>query len=235
MDPAELLIDLLAFFPRTPQEAWEAAIARELIPQAWAEDPRHGFECIFCAPRRTLPALADCGICRGERLVPYPQYAALFEAILKDPGAFSRVEALAFEVPGTVNQLYASYGPAKTLPPIESVTWAYNPFLGLDVPLEIREPDLRGATLYKRQWREGGNGGWILEHVHADGEIWRNCPFARDWLNEDELAPLAEIVRLGARFGFWGTKDLFDRDLPLTSRQKAGAILQWHGLDNTTA
>jgi hypothetical protein len=167
--------------------------------------------------------------------VPYPQDGALFAAILKDPDAFSRVEALAFEVPGTVNQLYASYGPAKTLPPIESVTWGYNPFLGLDVPPAIREPDPAHVVLYRRQWPEGRGGMWVLEHVHANGDIWRNRPLMQGWLNEGALAPLAEIVRLGARFGFWPSETSAEGSIPLTSRQKAGAILLWHGLDNTTA
>lgn len=83
MDPAELLIDLLAFFPRTPQEAWEAAIARGLLP-------------------------AD----------------------------------------------------------------------------------------------------FTLEHVRQDGGIYRTRPYARDWLREGTVEPLAELARRGVHLHFWSKTSL---------------------------
>lgn len=230
MEPADdLIAELVKLVSRDPQDAWETALARGLLPSAWAEDPKYGFECMVCTARETFPKLAECAVCRNERIVPYPQYAALFEAVLRNVAAFQRAELLAFEVPYAVNRLYAECGPATTVPTIESVTWAYNPFLGLKVPAELRTDT--NPRLYARQWREGGHGGWILEHIRAEGMVSYNRPFARSWANETEIAPLVEIARLGARFGFWARKNSVGGEIALTPRQKAGAVLMWGGPD----
>lgn len=211
-------LDLVTNFYQNPQEAWEAAISRGLLPATFAEDPGRNFECAACYQGWVSPPSGDCAVCQNQRVLAYPQDPAVLLYFLRDPARILRAEALVREVPRAISAI--KEGPARTLSEYASLTWRlYEPSL----PASLGETP-KAEALYARQWAnsecERAERLFTLEHVRDDGTIYRSHPHRRAWLCEGTVAPLVELTALHLKISLWPPRS----DVPEATGQRGVRI-----------